>query len=331
MAMKSDKRAFQLFSSKGKVVKYKAVLKAISKADIVFFGELHNNAISHWMEYELAKDLIAQKGDKIVLGAEMYEADGQLLIDEYLSGLVKYKYFKGQARLWPNDPTDYKPLLQLAHDNKIPFIATNVPRRYASAVNKGGFEILEKFSDEAKRYFAPLPIQYDENVACYKSMQEMMGAHGANIALHKVQQKYVEWLQKHNFNYVDISGNAENLINYYSKVDLHIGYRVHAHIFMNSISKISILLNEDGRGKALEKVIGGMIFDSYNDINDSLLYKVLHKLSIRLDNYDENNFLINNLKNSIMYELNHGIKFSQPKIEINRHFNIMKEFIEQLP
>ncbi|RUA23833.1 MAG: iron-regulated protein [Bacteroidetes bacterium] len=182
MAMKSDKRAFQLFSSKGKVVKYKAVLKAISKADIVFFGELHNNAISHWMEYELAKDLIAQKGDKIVLGAEMYEADGQLLIDEYLSGLVKYKYFKGQARLWPNDPTDYKPLLQLAHDNKIPFIATNVPRRYASAVNKGGFEILEKFSDEAKRYFAPLPIQYDENVACYKSMQEMMGAHGANIA-----------------------------------------------------------------------------------------------------------------------------------------------------
>ena len=182
MAMKSDKRAFQLFSTKGKTVEYKDVLKAIKKADIVFFGELHNNAISHWMEYELAKDLIADKGDKVVLGAEMYEADGQLLIDEYLSDLVKYKYFKGQARLWPNDPTDYKPLLQLSHDNKIPFIATNVPRRYASAVNKGGFEILEKFSDEAKQYFAPLPITYDGNVACYKSMQEMMGAHGANIA-----------------------------------------------------------------------------------------------------------------------------------------------------
>ncbi len=182
MAMKSDKRAYQLFSSKGKTVEYKNVLKAISKADIVFFGELHNNAISHWMEYELAKDLIAEKGDKVVLGAEMYEADGQLLIDEYMADLVKYKYFKGQARLWPNDPTDYKPLLQLAHDNTIPFIATNVPRRYASAVNKGGFEILDQFSDEAKKYIAPLPINYDENVACYKSMQEMMGAHGANIA-----------------------------------------------------------------------------------------------------------------------------------------------------
>jgi uncharacterized iron-regulated protein len=182
MAMKSDKRAYQYFSSKGKIVAYKDVLKAASKADIVFFGELHNNAISHWMEYELAKDLIAEKGDKVVLGAEMYEADEQLLINEYLSDLVKYKYFKGQARLWPNDPTDYKPLLELAHDNKIPFIATNVPRRYASAVNKGGFEILDKFSDEAKQYFAPTPITYDENLACYKSMQEMMGKHGANIA-----------------------------------------------------------------------------------------------------------------------------------------------------
>lgn len=182
MAMKSDKRAYQFFNSKGKTIEYKTVLDAAADADIVFFGELHNNTISHWMEYELAKDLLAKKGDKIVLGAEMYEADGQLLIDEYLSGLVKYKYFKGQARLWPNDPTDYKPLLQLAYDNKVPFIATNVPRRYASAVNKGGFEILDKFSDEAKQYFAPLPINYDGTVACYKSMQEMMGAHGANIA-----------------------------------------------------------------------------------------------------------------------------------------------------
>lgn len=182
MSMKSDKKAYQLFNSNGKATQYEALLKAALEADIVFFGELHNNAISHWLEYELAKDLIAKKGENIVLGAEMYEADGQLLIDEYLSGLVKYKYFKAQARLWPNHETDYKPFLQLAFENKIPFVATNVPRRYAAAVNKGGFEVLEKFSDEAKSYFAPLPIDYDGEVSCYKSMQAMMGKHGANIA-----------------------------------------------------------------------------------------------------------------------------------------------------
>lgn len=182
MAMKSDMRAYRYFDNSGKIVNFDKIVKTARKYDIVFFGELHNNAISHWMEYELAKALIAQKGDKIILGAEMYEADGQLLINEYLQGLVKYKYFKNQARLWPNDPTDYKPLLQMAYKNKIPFIATNVPRRYAAAVNGGGFEILDKFSDEAKKYMAPLPIDYDPKLPCYKSMQEMMGDHGANIA-----------------------------------------------------------------------------------------------------------------------------------------------------
>lgn len=182
VSMSADKRSFNLFNAKGKLVNYDKMLDVAAKADIVFFGELHNNAISHWLEYQLAIDLAEKKDSNLVLGAEMYESDGQLLINEYLSGLVKYKYFKSQARLWPNDNTDYRPLLQIAHDKKIPFIATNVPRRYASAVNKGGFEVLEQFSDEAKKYFAPLPIDYDGNVACYKSMQEMMGKHGANIA-----------------------------------------------------------------------------------------------------------------------------------------------------
>ena len=182
MSMTSDKRAYQFFNKKQKEISYEKLLKSVKGADIVMFGELHNNAISHWMEFQLSKDLVKEKGDKLVLGAEMYEADGQLLVDEYLSGLVKYKYFKDQARLWPNDPTDYSPLLKLAKENNIPFIATNVPRRYAAAVNGGGFEILDKFSDEAKKYMAPLPIIYDEELECYSSMQKMMGEHGANIA-----------------------------------------------------------------------------------------------------------------------------------------------------
>jgi len=182
MSMTSDKKAYQFFNKETKAISYNDVLKAAEKADIVMFGELHNNAISHWMEFQLATDLAQNKGADLVLGAEMYEADGQLLVDEYLSGLVKYKYFKGQARLWPNDPTDYRPLLKLAKKNNIPFIATNVPRRYASAVNGGGFEILDKFSEEAKKYMAPLPINYDDSLECYSSMQKMMGDHGANIA-----------------------------------------------------------------------------------------------------------------------------------------------------
>ncbi len=177
MSMSSDKRAYQYYNNQGKVVKFNQLVKKIKDADIIMFGELHNNAISHWMEYELVKALYAERGDKLILGAEMYESDQQLLVDEYISGKVKYKYFKEQARLWPNDKTDYHPILAYAQENKIPFIATNIPRRYAAIVNNGGFESLDSISNEAKKYIAPMPIKYDAELACYKNMLSMMGGH----------------------------------------------------------------------------------------------------------------------------------------------------------
>jgi len=170
-----------------------------------------------------------------------------------------------------------------------------------------------------------------EVVFHHSPTEEYLETHGANKNLYHAQKKYVDWLKINGFQYVDISGSADNLVSYYSKVDFHLGYRVHAHIFMNSISKPSVLLNEDGRGKALEKVLGGMVFDAYDSTNNSLLYKILRKLSMKVDNYNHSKFLVNDLKNSIHYELENGIKFSQPRVEIDRHFHVMKQFIGQLP
>ena len=136
ISMKSDKEAYQLFNIKGGKEKYKALLKDALDADIVFFGEQHNNPISHWMQLELTQDLYAEKQDNLLLGAEMFEADNQLLIDEYLSGKIREKNFEQEARLWKNYKTDYKPLLEFARENNLRFVATNIPRRYASVVQK---------------------------------------------------------------------------------------------------------------------------------------------------------------------------------------------------
>jgi len=170
-----------------------------------------------------------------------------------------------------------------------------------------------------------------EVVFHHSPTETYLKTHGANKALYEVQKKYISWLINNQFNYIDISGSAKNLVNYYSNVDFHIGYRVHAHIFMSSISKPSVLLSEDGRGKALEKVLGGVILDAYTHVTNSLLFKVLNKLSINMDNYISNHFLEEDLRSIISYELEYGVKFSQPRLEINRHFNTMKMFIEQLP
>jgi uncharacterized iron-regulated protein len=179
-AMKSDKDAFRFFDSEGKKADYQDLLQAAVKADIVLFGEQHNSSICHWLQLQLTKDLYAEIGDALVLGAEMFESDNQIILNEYLSGKIKASNFEQDARLWKNYKTDYKPLVDFAAENKLKFIATNIPRRYAALVNSKGFEGLDSLTAEAKNFIAPLPVKYDPELKGYKSMLEM----GGDMAAH---------------------------------------------------------------------------------------------------------------------------------------------------
>ncbi len=169
-----NKEAFKIFQGDGKITSYDSLLNACKAADFVFFGELHDNPIAHWLEIELTQDLYKSRQKELVIGAEMFEADVQLILDEYLNGRIKAKDVEAEARIWTNYKTDYKPIVQFCKKNCIPFIATNIPHRYAAMVNKGGFNELDSLSKEAKKFIAPLPIEYDENIKCYKSMLAMM-------------------------------------------------------------------------------------------------------------------------------------------------------------
>ncbi|MCF8238354.1 MAG: ChaN family lipoprotein [Saprospiraceae bacterium] len=171
-----NKPAYQLFNAKGKKVKYGKMLKKMTKQDIILFGEYHNNAITHWLQLELTRDL-GQVGP-LVLGAEMFEADNQEPLDQYLTGEIDAKGLDTLARLWSNYKTDYAPLVNLAKDRKWPFIATNIPRRYASMVSQEGFSVLDSLTTLEKSWIAPLPIAYDPELPGYKGMIEMMGGHG---------------------------------------------------------------------------------------------------------------------------------------------------------
>ena len=170
-----DKKSYQLFDKKGKKVHFEKVVKESLKSEVVLFGEFHDNPICHWLQLELTKDVAAKK--PVVLGAEMIEADNQMQLNNYLADKLTQKQLDSTARLWPNYKTDYKPLVDFAKANKLPFIATNIPRRYASMVHKKGFEVLETLSDEEKSWIAPQPIPYDKDLPGYTKMMTMMGEH----------------------------------------------------------------------------------------------------------------------------------------------------------
>lgn len=173
-----DKPAYVIYDATGKKVKYSKMLKSLQKQEIILFGELHNSAISHWLQLEVVKDLHQLR--PIRLGAEMFEADNQKELDLYLADSITARSFDTLARLWNNYETDYAPIVNFAKENKLGFIATNIPRRYASLVyKKKGFTALDSLTLAEKAWIAPLPIKFDANLPQYQAILEMMGGHGS--------------------------------------------------------------------------------------------------------------------------------------------------------
>lgn len=184
-------KSYILYDSNGEEVNYQKMIDAMADADIVLFGELHNNSINHWMQLQVTKSLFA-KDSSLEIGAEMYESDNQLILDEYLAGQIKQSYFENEMRMWDNYKTDYKPVLEFAKENNIPVIATNVPRRYAGFVAKKGLEGLVGLTDEAKKYFPPLPIPFDTLAPNYDEMMTMDTGHGMDMDIKFVQAQAIK-------------------------------------------------------------------------------------------------------------------------------------------
>lgn len=169
------KMPYQVFTKNGKKSSYEKMLKAAEKAELVLFGEHHDNSVVHWLQLELTKDLAEKRA--LVLGAEMIEADNQKQLNQYVKGEINQKQFDSTARLWNNYKTDYKPLVDIAKEKNFPFIATNVPRRYANVVFRKDFAGLDELTSEEKSWMAPLPIPFDISLPGYQKMLEMMGGH----------------------------------------------------------------------------------------------------------------------------------------------------------
>lgn len=174
--LSQSKPAYVLYNAAGKKVDYGKMIRTLKDKDIVLFGEYHDNPIAHWLQLETVKDLHPQR--PLVLGAEMFEADNQEALDRYLRGEIDAKGLDTLARLWKNYRTDYAPLVQFARDSHLVFVATNIPRRYASMVAKRGFGVLDSLDAMEKSWMAPLPMAYDPELPGYKNMVAMMGGHG---------------------------------------------------------------------------------------------------------------------------------------------------------
>ena len=108
---------------------------------------------------------------------EMFESDVQEEVDDYLASRKTEEQFLSASRPWPRYATDYKPLVEMARAHGWSVIASNVPRKYASLVAKGGLEALKTLSD-AERAFVATDIQCPlDNY--YERFSQVMNQHPA--------------------------------------------------------------------------------------------------------------------------------------------------------
>lgn len=173
-------------------------------------------------------------------------------------------------------------------------------------------------------------------VAFHHSIQPevLSKAYGAGQSVAAERQlTLVKWLETQGIDYVDISGGVEKLMQVYDAADFHVGYRVHAHIFMSSQRKPSVLLTEDGRGRGLKDVLGGVIFDSWKKREYSVKERIRQRLTRqRPERYVAFSGIAADVKRIVRYENNFRFpRLAQPQKRIDLHYEMMEGYVLGLP
>ena len=156
---------YRIYSVKlAKEVSLNDIAEEMKNYDVLFFGEEHNDSVTHYIEKTMFELLHSKFGDNLSLSMEMFDRDVQTVMDEYLKGHIREKNFTKDARIWSNY-RDYKPLVEFAKDKKLDVVCANAPSRYTNLAGRKGQKALMELPDESKKYFAPLP--YDTATGNY--------------------------------------------------------------------------------------------------------------------------------------------------------------------
>lgn len=149
-------------------------------------------------------------------------------------------------------------------------------------------------------------------------------------------KKIAEYADKLGFKTVDVAFDLDK-INFYDECDLHIGYRVHAHIYFLSKRLASILLHEDGRGNGVTDALKSPGINAYRVSGfystlfrmffpNRYLAKIYGRFSLKLNEkiVDDLDRLLSDIKNN-----NYDV-YKKTSELIDNHYRIMEEYIKKM-
>ncbi|HCF38279.1 MAG TPA: hypothetical protein DER56_04280 [Thermosipho africanus] len=133
----------------------------------------------------------------------------------------------------------------------------------------------------------------------------------------------------------DLSFSHENY-RVYDGVDVHVGFRVHAHLYFLSRRYPSLLINEDGRGSSISKTLNIYGVDAFyrRPLGEilHLLDGVFQRLSLCSIKHDVKNNVPEVVECLLRNHLESGfIGFAGVSDVIDNYFGVMKKFLQSLP
>lgn len=117
------------------------IAQAADGKRFVFLGENHATKPHQQLEADVVAALV-KRGRKVIVGLEMYTRPKQDWLDQWSSGALSEEDFleksdwKGQ---WGFPYEFYRPVFQVAKENKLPMVALNVPRDWVRQVGRKGY------------------------------------------------------------------------------------------------------------------------------------------------------------------------------------------------
>lgn len=174
---------YRIYDATGKAITMEDVLAALDRVEVVCVGELHDDPTAHLFEAELLKLAFAHNaamkrratGRPLVLSLEMFERDVQIVLNEYLGGLINERHFLASSRPWNNYEKDYRPLVEFALQHHLAVIAANAPARYVNRASRLGAASLKDLTPAARAWLPPLPYAPASAAYAAKFNQLMTG------------------------------------------------------------------------------------------------------------------------------------------------------------
>ena len=170
----------------------------------------------------------------------------------------------------------------------------------------------KKYPEAVLRFFFHRGIRQDQNTIKKNALQ---------------YEKFSRKLEELNVDYKDISYSADGF-SLYDACDLHIGMRVHAHIYNLSIGHPSILFEEDSRGAGANKAFGLSRIWLYPDKGTSHLKRKIYRLG-HPHRFIANQFCIEELNDILLnYSVDECYESERAYETIQRHRDVMISHIQ---